>query len=91
VSVIRSWRKVDLDRIVRAVKASVAGLVHVIAVEEGEAAIFRIRQYGPEPVATFSTGSGKGEGATARSDLFARVCEVAEGLTGTIVVAGRAL
>jgi len=88
ISVIRSWRKVDLDRIERAVKASVSGLVHVIAVEEGEAAIFRIRQYGPEPVATFSAGSGKGEGATPRSDLFARVCGVAEALTGTLVVAG---
>ncbi|MDD1653505.1 MAG: mRNA surveillance protein pelota [Methanomicrobiales archaeon] len=88
VSVIRPWRKVDLDRIDRAVKASVAGLVHVIAVEEGEAAIFRIRQYGPEPVASFSAGSGKGEGATARSDLFARVRDVVASLTGTIVVAG---
>ena len=88
ISVIRSWRKVDLDRIERAVKASVSGLVHVIAVEEGEATIFRIRQYGPEPVATFSAGSGKGEGATPRSDLFARVCGVAEALTGTLVVAG---
>jgi protein pelota len=88
VSVIRPWRKVDLDRIERAVKASVTGLVHVIAVEEGEAAIFRIRQYGPEPVATFSSGSGKGEGAAPREDLFSRVGEVAAGLTGTIVVAG---
>ena len=88
ISVIRAWRKVDLDRIDRAVKASVAGLVHVIAVEEGEAAIFRIRQYGPEPVASFSAGSGKGEGATARSDLFSRVVEVVAGLTGTLVVAG---
>jgi protein pelota len=88
VSVIRPWRKVDLDRIERAVKASVAGLVHVIAVEEGEAAIFRIRQYGPEPVASFTAGSGKGEGATSRGDLFTRVGEVAAGLTGTLVVAG---
>lgn len=88
VSVIRPWRKVDLDRIERAVKASVAGLVHVIAVEEGEAAIYRIRQYGPEPVASFSAGSGKGEGATTRSALFSRVGEVVADLTGTLVVAG---
>jgi len=39
-------------------------------------------------VASFSAGSGKGEGATARSDFFSRVGDVAAGLTGTIVVAG---
>lgn len=37
ISIIRRWRPVDLERIKRAVKASVFGVIHILTLEEGEA------------------------------------------------------
>ncbi|HTY51934.1 MAG TPA: mRNA surveillance protein Pelota, partial [Methanomicrobiales archaeon] len=66
ISVIRTWRQVDLDRIDRAVKATSTGAVHILAIEEGEAELYRIRQYGPELVSTVVQGSSKGADTGAR-------------------------
>ena len=44
ISVIRQWRPIDLERIGRAVKASVFGVIHILTIEEGEAELFRLRQ-----------------------------------------------
>jgi protein pelota len=41
ISVIRAWKQVDFDRIDRAVKASVYGVIHILTIEEGEAELFR--------------------------------------------------
>ena len=60
ISVIRHWRPVDLERIERAVKSSVYGIIYILTLEEGEAELFRLRQYGPESVITLTPGSGKG-------------------------------
>jgi len=88
VSVIKTWRQVDLDRIDRAVKATSSGAVHILAVEEGEAELFRIRQYGPELVTTVVQGSGKGADAGGRGILFERVAALLGEVTGTVVIAG---
>ena len=73
ISVIRQWRPIDLERIGRAVKASVFGVIHILTIEEGEAELFRLRQYGPESVMTLSAGSGKG-GRRIRGPLFSMPC-----------------
>jgi protein pelota len=89
LSVIKTWRQVDMDRIDRAVKATTSGAVHILAVEEGEAELYRIRQYGPDLVSTLTQGSSKGaESGSARGLLFERVAQIFADVTGTIVIAG---
>ena len=70
ISVIRRWRPIDLERIERAVKSSVFGVIHILTLEEGEAELFRLRQYGPESVITITAGSGKGGETETRDRLF---------------------
>jgi protein pelota len=89
LSVIKTWRQVDMDRIDRAVKATTSGAVHILAVEEGEAELYRIRQYGPELVSTLTQGSSKGaDSGSARGLLFERVSQLLADVTGTVVIAG---
>ena len=88
VSVIKRWLAVDLERVERAVKASTAGVVHVVSIEDGEAQVFRIRQYGPEHVVTLTGGSGKREGLDIRSAFFEEVFSSLSGVTGPVVLAG---
>jgi len=88
LSVIKRWRAVDCERIRRAVDASAYGVVHVVSVEEGEAQVYRLRQFGPEWVTTVTIGSSKGAEAGARSALFEKTLEVVAAVTGPLVVAG---
>jgi putative translation factor pelota len=88
ISVIRQWRPVDLERIERAKKSSVFGVIHVLTLEEGEAELFRIRQYGPESVVTVTTGSGKGGECDNRVAFFDAVIKTISEITGPLVIAG---
>jgi protein pelota len=88
ISVIKTWKEYELERIERAVKSSVAGAVHILAIEEGEAELFRVRQYGPEHVTTFTGGSGKREGAGGRSLFFKDVMTGLLQLKGPLIIAG---
>lgn len=88
ISVVRRWTAVDLYRISRAISASTQGVVHIAAVEDGEIEIYRVRQYGPERVTTFTLGSGKTAGLDSRQGLFAAALEVLSKVTGNIVIAG---
>lgn len=88
ISVIRHWKPHDLERIERAVKASVHEPVHVLAIEEGEAVLFRMRQSGPEEVTTVTMGSGKGSDTDSRPAFFARVAEEVSPIGSPLVIAG---
>ena len=88
VSVIKTWTSVERERIDRAVTASTSGIVHIVAIEEGEAQIFRIRQYGPEYVMKIIAGSGKREGIDARHAFFEEIYHSLATVTGSIVIAG---
>ncbi|WOF15605.1 mRNA surveillance protein pelota [Methanoplanus sp. FWC-SCC4] len=88
ISVVKNWRQTDLERIERAVKASTTGLIHIITVEEGEAEIFRIRQYGPELVTGIISGTGKREGLNNRQAFFADILDNMLHITGPVVIAG---
>ncbi len=85
---IRSWRPTDLARIERAVRASIFGAVHVLALEEGEAELYRVRQYGPEFVAGMTAGSSKGDEGGGRRAFFDRVQDLIRPLEGALVIAG---
>ena len=88
VSVIKYWRPVDCERLRRAIDASAYGVVHVASVEEGEAQIYRLRQFGPEWVTTITAGSSKGADAGTRSVLYEKTLETLAAVTGPLVVAG---
>lgn len=88
ISIIKHWRPHELERIERAVKASVHEPVHVLTIEEGEATLFRLRQSGPEEVTSVAMGSGKGSGTDSRPAFFARVAEEVSAVQGPLVVAG---
>ncbi|MDR3101705.1 MAG: mRNA surveillance protein pelota [Methanocalculaceae archaeon] len=88
ISVVRRWQRVDLDRLERSIAASVHGVVHIAAVEDGEAELYRIRQYGPERVTTLTTGSGKTVETNSRQNLFEELLRILEKVAGPIVVAG---
>ena len=88
IAVIRQWRQVDLDRVERAVRASVFGVIHILTIEEGEAELFRIRQYGPESVVAVSAGSGKESGTDTRAGFFAQVLSHLSAVTGPLIIAG---
>ena len=88
ISVVKNWRKIDTERIDRAVKASTTGVVHIVAIEEGEAEIYRIRQFGPERFVTITGGSGKREGLDMRTGFFEEIFSNLSNVTGPIVVAG---
>jgi protein pelota len=88
VSVVKQWRPIDRERIDRAVKASVFGVIHILTIEEGEAELFRLRQYGPESVITITAGSGKGAETESRRDFFDQVLGKLGEITGPLIVAG---
>ena len=88
ISVIRRWRPVDLERITRAVRASLYEAVHILTIEEGDAELFRMRQFGPEGVLSVSGGSGKESGTGSRAEFFERVASHLTGISGPLIVAG---
>ena len=88
ISVIRQWRPVDLERVERAVKASVYGVIHILTIEEGEAELFRLRQYGPESVITITAGSGKGAETGSRTTFFDQLISSLQNISGPLIIAG---
>jgi protein pelota len=88
ISVVRAWRPVDFERIERAVKASVYGVIHILTIEEGEAELFRLRQYGPESVVTFTMGRGKGAEENTRQGFFEQVLLSLAEISGPLIIAG---
>jgi protein pelota len=88
ISVIRQWRPMDFERIDRAVKASVYGVIHILTIEEGEAELFRLRQYGPESVITITAGSGKGAETDSRGSFFENILATIAEISGPFIIAG---
>lgn len=88
ISVIKQWRSHDLERVDRAVKASIHEVVHILTIEEGEAELFRMRQYGPEYVTAVAMGSGKGSDLDTRPAFFSRVADQLVEVKGPVIIAG---
>jgi len=70
------------------VKASVYGVIHILTIEEGEAELFRLRQYGPESVITVTSGSGKGAETDSRTAFFDQLTSHIQNISGPLIIAG---
>jgi protein pelota len=88
VSVIKQWSSLDRERLERAERSSTFGAIHILTLEEGEAQIFRLRQFGPEWVETITRGSGKGAGIEGKRTLFETILSRLMLVSGHIVLAG---
>ena len=88
ISVIKHWRPLERERIERAVRASVYGVIHILTLEEGEAELFRLRQYGPESIITITSGSGKGAETESRTVFFDTVLGHINDISGPLIIAG---
>ncbi len=71
IEIEKVWKADQLDRIQEAVEATDQPTVAIATVEEGEAYIHTVAQYGVDEYATFTNTTGKGEYARGREELFA--------------------
>ncbi|MBO8181704.1 MAG: mRNA surveillance protein pelota [Archaeoglobus sp.] len=69
VSIIKRWRAEQLRRIERAIEASKRPEIIIVVIEEGEAVIGALREWGVEEIATISRSYGKGL-ADYRNEFF---------------------
>ncbi|MDG6244457.1 MAG: mRNA surveillance protein pelota [Methanolobus sp.] len=69
ISIIKTWKKDQLERIDEAEACSKRPKVVIVAIEEGDADIGLVRHYGIETYSHISQSSGKGEG-TLREVFF---------------------
>lgn len=77
------------ERLEEAEESSENPDVAIVTVEEGEAHIHTVAQYGTEERATFTGPSGKGEFARARSELFSQVADALSRMdVDAIILAG---
>ncbi len=70
IEIEKQWKPDQLERIQEAVEATDQPTVAIATVEEGEAYIHTVAQYGVEEYATFTNTTGKGEFARGREELF---------------------
>ncbi|VUT24429.1 MAG: Peptide chain release factor subunit 1 [Candidatus Methanolliviera sp. GoM_oil] len=73
LSIIKEWKKDQLDRIKEAVNASNQPKIVILTVEEGEASVGVVRQYGIDESFKISSSSGKSSGESMRNDFFAEI------------------
>ncbi len=74
LSVIKHWKSDQIERLREAIAAANRPEVEIVTIEEGEAVIGYLRQYGIEEVSRVrQSSSGKREGTDARSEFFGEV------------------
>ena len=73
ITVEKHWKPDQTDRLEEAEQASENPDVAIVTVEEGEAYIHTVAQYGTEEYASFTSPTGKGEYARPRTELFDEV------------------
>jgi protein pelota len=91
LSIVKHWKYDQIERIREAIQASNRPEIVIVTIEEGEAAIGYVRQYGVEEVSRIrQASSGKREGTDARSEFFGDVAAQLKHLSKaqTFVVAG---
>ncbi|WP_181686214.1 mRNA surveillance protein pelota [Halorhabdus salina] len=76
IDVEKEWKPDQIERVEDAVEATDAPDVAVATVEEGQAYVHTVAQYGTEERASISGPTGKGEYARPRAALFAELTEV---------------
>lgn len=91
LSIIKRWRLDQLQRIEEAVAESQRPKVVLALVEEGEATIGVLRQFGVQTSADLRAGSGKGAGEDGREQFFRDVANAisqAAGSDAQVILAG---
>jgi protein pelota len=74
LSIIKHWKADQIERIRDAIEAARLPEIEIVTIEEGEAVIGYLRQYGVEEVSRVrQSSSGKREGTDARGEFFAEV------------------
>jgi protein pelota len=76
ISITKRWQTDQLERLQEAVEASENADVAIATVEEGEAYVHTVAQYGVEERASITAPTGKGEFARPREELFAELAAV---------------
>ena len=75
LTVVKQFKPDQMERIEEAEAAAENPDVAIATVEEGEAHVHTVAQYGTEEYASFTRPTGKGEYARPRSELFAELGE----------------
>ena len=74
LSIVKHWKPDQIERLRDAIEAAKLPEIAIVTIEEGEAAIGFLRQYGVEEASRVrQQSSGKLEGTDARADFFAEV------------------
>jgi protein pelota len=76
IEVEKVWKTDQLERLQEAVEASESPDVAIATVEEGEAHVHTVAQYGVEERASLTGTTGKGEYANSRTGLFDDLGEI---------------
>ena len=89
VTIEKVWQIDQLERLEEAVEAAEQPDVAIVTVEEGQAHVHTVAQYGVEERATITGTTGKGEYARGRDELFAEITAVVKRLdVEAIILAG---
>lgn len=89
LEVEKRWKPDQRDRIEEAVEATENPDVAIATVEEGQAHVHTVAQYGTEERASISGPTGKGEYARPRAELFAELTDILRRLdVDAIILAG---
>lgn len=72
VSIIKQWKRDQLDRITKAIEESQRPEIAIVTIESGEAHIGVLRQYGVEEVASITQSAGKLE-ESSQIDFFVQI------------------
>ncbi|MFB6082121.1 MAG: mRNA surveillance protein pelota [Halanaeroarchaeum sp.] len=89
ITVTKVWHPDQLERIEEAEAAAEQPEVAIATVEEGEAHVHTVAQYGVDEYASFTSTTGKGEYARGRDELFADLASALAHLDAdAIILAG---
>ncbi len=89
ITIEKVWQLDQLERIEEAVEATENPDVAVATVEEGQAFVHTVAQYGVDEYASISGPTGKGEYARSRDELFTELTDVLQRLdVEAILLAG---
>ena len=76
LSIVKHWKPDQIERLRDAIEAANRPEIEIVTIEEGEAVIGYLRQYGIEEVSRIrQSSSGKREGTDARGEFFASVAD----------------
>jgi len=89
IEVEKHWKTDQLERLQEAVEAADNPDVAIATVEEGQAYVHSVAQYGTEERASITAPTGKGEYARPRAELFEQLTDVIRRLDAdAIILAG---